>query len=191
MISLGASQSAFSFDAVSSGAPSFPMRISLLTATAVVVSNMIGTGIFTSLHFQVEPLPSGFVILVLWLVGGICALCGAVAYGELAAALPRSGGEYHFLSRIYHPAVGFLSGWLSATVGFAAPIALAAMAFAKYFSGFTPDVSPLLLSIGIATLAALVHLRSVVFGGRFQNVATGFKLLLIFVFIGAGIFASA
>ena len=165
--------------------------ISLLTATFVVISNMVGTGIFTSLGFQVGDLPSGFVILFLWLIGGVCAFCGAVSYAELAAALPRSGGEYHFLSKVYHPAVGFLSGWLSVTVGFAAPIALAAMAFAKYFAGFIPGASPLLLSIGIATLAALVHVYSVSIGGKFQNVTTTFKLLLILVFIGAGMFASA
>jgi len=152
---------------------------------------MVGTGIFTSLGFQVGDLPSGFTLLFLWLVGGVCAFCGAVSYAELAAALPRSGGEYHFLSRIYHPAVGFLSGWLSATVGFAAPIALAAMAFAKYFAGLAPGTSPLVMSIGIAILATLVHLHSVVFGGRFQNVATSFKLALILVFIGVGAFASA
>jgi amino acid transporter len=115
-----------------------PVGISLITATAVVVANMIGTGVFTSLGFQVGDLPSGFAILMLWLVGGVCAFCGAVCYGELAAALPRSGGEYHFLSKIFHPCVGFLSGWLSVTVGFAAPIALAAMAFGKYFSAIFP-----------------------------------------------------
>lgn len=190
MISLGASQSAFSFDAVSSGAPSLPTRISLLTATAVVVSNMIGTGIFTSLHFQVEPLPSGFVILVLWLVGGICALCGALAYGELAAALPRSGGEYHFLSRIYHPAVGFLAGWLSATVGFAAPIAVAAMAFGKYFADVIPGASPVALSLVVVALTTVVHLRGVAFGAAFQNASTVLKLLLILIFIAVGVFAS-
>jgi basic amino acid/polyamine antiporter, APA family len=171
----------------SSGAKSIP----LLTATFIVISNMIGTGIFTSLGYQVGGLPSGFVILFLWLIGGICAFCGAVSYAELAAALPRSGGEYHFLSRTYHPAVGFVSGFLSVTVGFAAPIALAAMAFAKYFADFTPGASPLLVSIAIATLATAVHLRSVIFGARFQNVATIFKLSLILIFIGAGLFASA
>ena len=112
-----------------------PPRISLLTATCIVIANMIGTGIFTSLGFQVGDLPSGFAIVVLWMVGGICAMCGALSYAELAAALPRSGGEYHFLSQIYHPALGFMAGFVSATVGFAAPIALAAMAFGKYFVG--------------------------------------------------------
>ena len=95
--------------------------IGLFTATCIVVANMIGTGVFTSLGFQVVDIKSGFTLLFLWLVGGIFALCGALSYGELGAAMPYSGGEYYYLSRIYHPAVGFLSGWVSVTVGFAAP----------------------------------------------------------------------
>ena len=110
-------------------------RISGLTATSIVVANMIGTGIFTSLGFQVGDLPSGFAILMLWLVGGVCAMCGALCYAELAAAMPRSGGEYHFLGTIYHPSLGFMAGWISATAGFAAPVALAAMAFGNYLTG--------------------------------------------------------
>src|SRR3954452_9296465 len=93
--------------------------ISPLTATCIVVANMVGTGIFTSLGFQVTGLPTGFTILALWIAGGICALCGALSYAELGAALPRSGGEYNFLREIYHPSLGFLAGWISATIGFA------------------------------------------------------------------------
>ena len=85
-------------------------KISVLTGVAIVVANMVGTGVFTSLGFQVMDIQSGFALLMLWAVGGVIALCGALSYGELAAALPRSGGEYHYLSRIYHPALGFLSG---------------------------------------------------------------------------------
>lgn len=160
--------------------------ISLVTATAIVVANMIGTGVFTSLGFQVGPLPSGFVIMMLWVVGGICAFCGAVCYGELAAAMPRSGGEYHYLTQIFSPATGFLAGWLSATVGFAAPIALAAMAFGKYFSGALPWANPDVLSHGIVIAMLLVHLIGVNVGAKFQNVATWLKVLLIVVFIAAG-----
>lgn len=160
--------------------------ISLVTATAVVVANMIGTGVFTSLGFQVSGLPSAFAILMLWLTGGICAFCGAVSYGELAAALPRSGGEYHFLSRIFHPAVGFLSGWLSITVGFAAPIALAAMAFGKYFSTIFPHASAATWSLGMVWLITLVHVGGVRVAASFQNLATWLKVLLIAVFIASG-----
>ncbi|HBJ84468.1 MAG TPA: amino acid permease, partial [Verrucomicrobiales bacterium] len=160
--------------------------ISLITATAVVVANMIGTGVFTSLGFQVGDLPSGFTIMMLWLVGGVCAFCGAVCYGELAAALPRSGGEYHFLSRIFHPAVGFLSGWLSITVGFAAPIALAAMAFGKYFSTIFPHAPATTWSLVMVWIITLVHVGGIHVAARFQNTATWLKVTLICVFIGAG-----
>src|SRR5690606_26934000 len=102
------------------------------TATALAVASMIGIGVFTSLGFQVRDLPSGFTLLALWVLGGIVALCGGLSYAELATAFPRSGGEYNLLSRIYHRSVGFLAGWLSATVGFSAPTALAAMAFSGY-----------------------------------------------------------
>jgi len=108
--------------------------MSLYTATCLVVANMVGTGVFTSLGFQLAGGLTPFVILVLWLVGGVCAFCGSVVYAELAAALPRSGGEYHFLTRIFHPSIGFLAGWAAVTAGFAAPVALAAMAFGKYMS---------------------------------------------------------
>jgi APA family basic amino acid/polyamine antiporter len=99
---------------------------------------------------------------------------------------PRSSGEYNFLRRIYHPAFGFVAGWLSATVGFAAPIALAAMAFGIYFKSIIPGAPPLLLGFGVTWLAALVHLGGVRFGGAYHNIWTALKLALIVVFIVAG-----
>ncbi len=94
-------------------APTPPRTIGFITASAIVIANIIGTGIFTSLGFQLPGIQSGFALLMLWIVGGITALCGAICYGELSAALPRSGGEYHFLSEIYHPAIGFMAVVLS------------------------------------------------------------------------------
>ena len=105
---------------------------------------MVGTGVFTSLGFQVGDLPSGFAITALWVVGGICAMCGALSYAELGAALPRSGGEYNFLREIYHPSLGFLAGWISGTVGFSAPVAIAAMPFGTYLAEIIPGTNPLL-----------------------------------------------
>lgn len=160
--------------------------ISQTTATALVVANMIGTGVFTSLGFQIAGIPSGFAIVLLWVVGGLIALCGALAYGELAAALPRSGGEYHFLSEIFHPAVGFLAGWISATVGFAAPIALSAMACATYLHGIFPACPPLWTSLVIVWVITLVHLRDARTGSAFQNVFTFLKVVLTLSFITAG-----
>jgi len=157
------------------------------TATAIVVANIIGTGVFTSLGFQLAEIQSGFALVTLWVVGGVVALCGALCYGELSAALPRSGGEYHFLSEIYHPALGFMAGFISATVGFAAPIALAAMAFAKYFEGTFGIHSPLLLSFVVVWIITSVHLAGVKPGAAFQNLSTLTKLLVIAVFIIAGL----
>jgi APA family basic amino acid/polyamine antiporter len=168
-----------------------PSKIGLLTACGIVIANIIGTGIFTSLGFQLAGLQSGFALLMLWVVGGIAALCGALCYGELSAALPRSGGEYHFLSRIYHPALGFMAGFVSATVGFAAPIALAAMAFGKYFHGVFNFGSPAVLSFIAVWIVTLFHLRDLRIGSAFQNVWTALKLLLIGVLVTAGFFIGA
>src|SRR5947208_7165326 len=123
--------------------------VSVLVAVAIVVADMVGVGVFTSLGFQVKDIPSGFSILLLWTVGGVVALCGVFSYGELGAMFPRSSGEYNFLGRAYHPAFGFVAGWVSATVGFAAPVALAAMAFGEYGQSVGPNVPPVGLGVGI------------------------------------------
>ena len=163
-----------------------PRTVSVTTATAIAVADMIGIGVFTSLGFQLISIPSGFAILMLWIVGGLAALAGALAYAELAVTFPRSGGEYNFLSRIYHPALGFMAGWISATVGFAAPVALAAMAFGEYFAGVVPGAPPLLLGLAVAWGVTLVHFLGVRTGSTFQNLATLIKVALIVVFICVG-----
>ena len=160
--------------------------ISAVTATAIVVADMIGVGVFTSLGFQVKDITSGFALLLLWIVGGIVALCGASAYSELAGMFPRSSGEYNYLARSYHPAIGFLAGFLSATVGFAAPIALAAMAFGAYFKSVVPGAPALWLGLGVVWLVALVHLWGIRFGSLFHNIWTVLKLALIIAFLIAG-----
>jgi APA family basic amino acid/polyamine antiporter len=160
--------------------------IGFVTASSIVIANIIGTGIFTSLGFQLADIQSGFPLLMLWVIGGIAALCGALCYGELSAALPRSGGEYHFLSQIYHPALGFMAGFISATVGFAAPIALAAMAFGKYFAGVFGFGSPVILSFVVVWVVAAFHLRNLQVGSVFQNLWTIVKLGLIGALIAAG-----
>ncbi len=167
-------------------APAPRRTIGFVTACSIVIANIIGTGIFTSLGFQLPEIHSGFALLMLWVVGGITALCGALCYGELSASLPRSGGEYHFLSKIYHPALGFMAGFVSATVGFAAPIALAAMAFGKYFRGVFDFGSPVVLSFVLVWIVALFHFGNLRLGSAFQNLWTIVKLFLISVLIGAG-----
>lgn len=166
-----------------------PLRtISTFTAICIVIADMIGIGVFTSLGFQVADIRTGFPILLLWTLGGAVALCGALCYGELAAAMPRSGGEYHFLSRIYHPAAGFMAGWISATAGFAAPIALAAAAFGSYFHGVFPGTSALMVSLAVAWITALVHLTHLKLGSAYHNFSTLLKIVTILFIIGVGIF---
>ncbi len=163
-----------------------PVTVGFLTACGIVIANIIGTGVFTSLGFQVADIQSGFALLMLWIVGGLAALCGALCYGELSAALPRSGGEYHFLSEIYHPALGFMAGFISATVGFAAPVALAAMAFGRYFAGVFNFGSPVVLSFVLVWIVGLFHFGNLRRGSAFQNLWTIVKLLLIATLIVAG-----
>jgi APA family basic amino acid/polyamine antiporter len=160
--------------------------VTTITATAIVVADMVGVGVFTSLGFQVKDIASGFSLILLWVVGGVVALCGAAAYSELAGMFPRSSGEYNFLTRSYHPAVGFLAGWLSATVGFAAPIALAAMAFGEYFKAVMPAAPALWLGVAATWVITLVHLRGVRSGSLFHNGWTVLKLALILAFLIAG-----
>lgn len=180
--------------------------LGVVTATLLVVASMIGTGIFTTTGFMVRDVPSLPAILFAWVLGGIAALLGALAYAELAACMPRNGGEYHILSRLFHPAIGFTSAWVSLIVGFCAPIAATALAFAKYLETVIPDgyhqtasflfgdTSPQALervNSGIAIILVLVltliHLLHVAHGSRFQNLFTIFKVVLLSVLIIAGL----
>ena len=166
--------------------PQIRLSVSMLTATAIVVADMVGVGVFTSLGFQVQAIPSGFSLLLLWVIGGAVALCGVFSYGELAAMFPRSSGEYNFLRQTYHPAVGFLAGWLSATVGFAAPVALAAMAFGQYAKAIVPGAPPLALGLGVVWIVSLVGLRGLRQSSAFQMIWTILKVTLILALLVAG-----
>ena len=161
------------------------VKIGLFTAISLVIANQIGTGVFTSLGFQVATIPSVFPLLMLWVVGGIIALCGALSYGELGAALPRSGGEYHLLTTIYHPILGYLSGWVSAILGFAAPTALAAIALSKYTQAVFPEVPGDHLAALVVVIISMIHIQSLRWGSLFQDVFTIIKVLLILFFIAA------
>ncbi|MCU0428698.1 MAG: amino acid permease [Cytophagaceae bacterium] len=160
-------------------------KLNLATAISMVAANMIGVGVFTSLGFQVLGLSSVLPVMILWLLGGLVALSGALSYGELAAAYPRSGGEYNFLSKVYHPLLGFLSGWVSMTLGFAAPIAMIAMAFGRYFSNLM-DVPPLILALILLTGVTLINLTGVKAGSKVQLFFTLTNLGLIVWIIVCG-----
>ncbi|MEW6720955.1 MAG: amino acid permease [Thermodesulfobacteriota bacterium] len=162
-------------------------KLGLFPVTNIVVANMIGAGIFTTSGLLMGDLGDPILMLSLWAVGGVIALCGALSYGALGAAMPHAGGEYAFLSRLYHPLLGFLGGWTSFVVGFSAPIAASAIGFSEYFlraippSSFPGDPAILkkLLSVFVIALFTAVHLRGIGFGARVQNVLTVLKGALI------------
>jgi basic amino acid/polyamine antiporter, APA family len=168
-------------------------KLGLFPAANIVVANIIGAGIFTTSGLLIAELKSPLLMLLLWVAGGFIALCGAISYGELGAAMPASGGEYLFLSRLYHPLIGFLSGWVSITVGFSAPIAASAIGFSEYFSraipAFASVPSQKLLSIAVIVLFTAIHFRGVEFGSKVQNYLTVLKVLLIVGLITAGFLA--
>jgi APA family basic amino acid/polyamine antiporter len=174
-------------------------KYTLTAAISVVVANMIGTGVFTSLGFQLLDFPAGipdaFTILLLWFTGGIIALCGAFVYAEVATTLKESGGEYLFLSRIYHPSLGFASAFISLFAGFAAPVCANAIALGTYSSpifGFNDTdlifiagfALPLykIVSIAVIIILSLVHIAGVKTGGAVQTILTLIKLGLIIFF---------
>ena len=175
-------------------------KLGLFPVTNIVIANIIGAGIFTTTGYLMDFLGNPLLMLGLWLFGGLIALCGALAFGELGASFPEAGGEYIFISKLFHPMLGFLSGWLSLIVGFSAPIAASAIGFSKYFvwafPGFqnwlnlsnllTEDSFSKVLAVLVILGFSLLHSRGVVLGAKVQNGLTILKILLVAGLIVAG-----
>ena len=168
-------------------------KLGLFPVTNIVIANMVGAGIFTTSGLLMSDLKNPLLMLALWAAGGLVALCGALSYGELGAAIPRAGGEYAFLSRLYHPLFGFLSGWVSFFAGFSAPIAASAIGISEYLTRAFPGLlsisqsgSPLegvivkkTISILVIFAFTLIHARGIEVGARVQNFLTVLKIVLI------------
>jgi APA family basic amino acid/polyamine antiporter len=164
-----------------------PRVLGFTTATLLVVANVVGTGVFTTTGFLVRDIGSAPAVLLAWLLGGIAALAGALAYAELVAALPRNGGEYALLSRIYHPAVGFCAGCVSLVVGFSAPVAASALAFGAYLQKIAPGIPPTAAALCLVAVLSVLHALRVSVGGAVQSAVTVIKVLLLLGFIGLGL----
>lgn len=164
--------------------PDTPRQLGLLSAAALVVANMVGTGVFTTSGFLLRDLHSPGIVLVAWMAGGLLAALGAVSYGALARRIPESGGEYRFLSRTVHPAAGYLAGWVSLLVGFSAPVAAAAFGFGAYAKAWAPGVPPQALGTLLVLACAGLHATQVRRGARVQDAAVVVKLLIIVGFVG-------
>lgn len=182
---------ATSASALTAGEDPSLRRLGLSVAAAIVVANMIGSGVFTSAGYQAASLHDPLAMILTWIVGGFLALCGAACYGELGARMPRAGGEYVYLREAYHPVVGFMSGWVSLTAGFSAPVAAAALIFAKYVGALVPALSGSTaeVAVAIALILAMTAMHGIdtVLGGRVQTAFTLGKVALISVLIIAGL----
>jgi APA family basic amino acid/polyamine antiporter len=189
-----------------SSTPTLLRRLGLFSATALVISNMVGTGIFTTTGFLAGDLGEPWLVLGIWLVGAVVALAGALSYSELGVNFPASGGEYVYLTRAYGPTLGFMSGWVSFFAGFSAPVATAALAFSNYLGYFFPALrqeniwfrrswGEISIEAGGAQMAAaalillftVLNLFGVEFIARIQNTLTSIKVLVMVAFIGFGL----
>jgi APA family basic amino acid/polyamine antiporter len=191
-----------------SAASQLKREIGLFSAIAIVVANMVGTGIFTTSGFILQEVGSPAALLLSWMTGGAFALCGALCYGELGARYPQAGGEYVYLREAFGKLVAFLSGWISLIVGFSAPIAAAAIAFATYLlktvgaaggPGHTVELFgapvltvslPVTLAIAVVLSISALHGHSLRAGSRVQNLLTLFKIALVMGFVVAGLLSS-
>jgi APA family basic amino acid/polyamine antiporter len=180
---------------------SLARRLGLASATMIVVSNMIGTGVFTTTGFLAGDLGRPGLILLSWVIGAICALLGAICYSELAVNFPMSGGEYVYLNQAYGATWGFISGWVSLIAGFSAPIAAAAVAFASYVTFFLPvawrghrlvlaafRLTPeQMIALAVIAVFSIWNLFGIGRIARVQNTLTIVKLALIGGFVFAGL----
>jgi APA family basic amino acid/polyamine antiporter len=162
-------------------------KISVYTAIFLVISTMIGTGVFTTTGYMIKPIDSPIAIIFSWLLGGLLAFCGALSYAELVTMMPKNGGEYNILTHVYNKAIGFCCAWISLMVGFAAAIASSALAFGSYLKpliGVNPIVSGITLIIG----TSIIHTLKTESGSKFQDIFTLGKIILILSFIIGAIF---
>lgn len=171
-----------------------PRKLKLFSLTNIVIGDMIGAGIFTTSGLLLAQLHDPLLLLLLWVIGGAIALSGALSYGELGAKFPKSGGDYAFLSKLFSPLTGFLSGWVSFLVGFSAPVAASSLAFSEYLVRTLPEnvlppqleLTKKIIAVGIILVFTLIHYFGLSSGSKVQNVLTGVKIGLIMILLITG-----
>jgi APA family basic amino acid/polyamine antiporter len=180
-------------------------QLGFVSATALVISNMVGTGIFATTGFMAGDLGNAALILLCWGVGALFAIAGALSYSELGINFPSSGGEYVYLTHAYGPEWGFMTGWVSFFAGFSAPIATAALAFSDYLGYFNPSLKQAnatvvigpgtwglrlgpgqLLASGLIAVFTILNCFGLARVAKIQNALTATKLLVIVGFVVVG-----
>lgn len=161
-------------------------KIGLWSGVGLVMSDMIGSGVLLSAGFMAMDLAPGHILLA-WVVGGVVALCGARAYAAIAAAIPRSGGEYRYLSSLLHPSLGYLAGWTSLLVGFSLPIAVAGLAAGAFAQTIAPGLDARLVAAAIIVAIAAVHASGLRTSRLAQDALAVIKLVLLVGFVVLGL----
>jgi APA family basic amino acid/polyamine antiporter len=164
-----------------------PRPLGAVHAAALVVASMVGTGVFTVTGELLVPLRSPALVLAAWAISGVLALCGAAVYAELGTMMPRVGGEYVYLSRAFGEATGFMSGWVSLIVGFAAPTAVGAIGFASYVHAVAPALPQTAVAVALIVAVTAVHMVDVRFGAGMQAGLAGLVVAVIVLFVAAAL----
>jgi basic amino acid/polyamine antiporter, APA family len=160
-------------------------KIGVATALFIVVSNMIGTGVFTSLGFQLAAVQNTWSIVLLWLIGGAMALFGAFAYAELGSNFTASGGDYTYLSKVLHPSLGYLSAWAGLIAGFTAPVALSAIAMQRYLAPV--GINSWVVATVVVVVIAALQCVNLNYSSRLQQFTTVIKIGFIVLLIAIGL----
>lgn len=161
-------------------------KLHLASGVGLVAANMIGAGVFLSAGFMAQDMGPGHILLA-WVVGAVLALCGALAYGAVARLVPRSGGEYRYLSELLHPAAGYLAGWASLLLGFSVPIAIDALAAAAFAGTVITGLPYRATAAGLVVLLTVLHAIGFRTSFRFQNLLIAVKVLLLTAFVVVGL----
>ena len=168
-------------------AADLPRKLTLLDASTIVVGTIIGSGIFLVPNLIARNLPSAGWIIAVWIFTGVLSFFGALAYAELGAMIPATGGQYIYLREAYGPLCAFLCGWTYFFVVISAAVAWLSIAFANYLGYFVP-LTPLtskLVALGLILAVTLVNYRGVVAGAAVQNLFTFLKIAGLVVLIAA------
>lgn len=176
---------------------SLKRQLGLWTAMFVVIASMIGSGIFGNTGIIQSAVQNSYVVFILWILGGIIALAGALSYAELSTLMPHAGGEYVYLKNIFGLLPSFLTGWVSFIVAFSAPAASAALLAGDYVHKalflidpnfsitifFSEPSGKKLFGSLLIVFFTFIHIIEVKKGGYLQNFLTIIKIILVLIFL--------
>lgn len=162
------------------------MKLGLKSGVGLGVATMVGSGVFLSAGFMAQEMGPTWIMMA-WVIGILHALCGAMTYGEAARLIPKSGGEYRFLSELVHPLLGFIAGFATLILGFAAPVAVNALAASEFAGTLVQGAASPWVATGLVIAVSLLHLSPPKGSLWSQNILAGCKILFLVGFVVVGL----